>query len=63
MVQGLDTSMFDEGACVGDDTTGCTADMGIDFEDLLDGFGDNEGRVESALHCKHYSLCRLDADG
>ena len=37
--------------------------MRIDLEDLLNGFWDDESRVESALDGKDNSLMALDADG
>lgn len=63
MIQSLNSSVFDEGTSIGDDTTGGTTDMGVDLEDFLDGFGDDEGGVESSLDGEHDSLGALDADG
>lgn len=55
--------MFDQGAGIGDDSTGGAADMRVDFEDLLDGLRHDERGVEPAFDGQDHSLGALDADG
>lgn len=63
MIEGLDTSMFNQSSGIGDDSTGCATDVRVDFKDLFDGFWDDEGGLESAFDCQDDSFCGLDADG
>ncbi len=62
MVQSFNSGMVDQSSCVGDDSTGRTADVLVDFEYFLNAFGYNKGRVESSLYGKDDSLIDLDAD-
>lgn len=55
--------MLDQGPCISNDSTSSTADMRIDLENLLNGFGDNERGVKSAFNGKDDSLVAFDADG
>jgi hypothetical protein len=63
MIEGLHSSVLDERPGVSDDSAGGAADVGVNFEDLLKGLGDDEGGVESAFDCKNNALAALDADG
>ena len=62
MVEGFASGVVDESPGVGDDSTGCAADVLVDFEYFLYAFGYDEGGVESSLHCEDDSLLDLDAD-
>jgi hypothetical protein len=63
VVERLHSPVLNEGSRISDDSTGSTADMRINLEDLLNGLRDDEGRVESALNSEDDSLEALDADG
>lgn len=63
MVEGFDSAVLDQGPCISNDSTSSTADMRIDLENLLNGFGDNERGVKSAFNGKDDSLVAFDADG
>ena len=63
MVEGLHSSVLNEGSRISDDSTGSAADMRIYLEDLLNRLRNNEGRVESALDSEDDSLEALDANG
>ena len=55
--------MLDQSTSISDHSTCCTADMRVNFEDLLDRLRHDKGRVESTLNCQHYSLSALDSNG
>ena len=63
MVEGFNSAMFDESSGIGDDATGCTADVLVNLEDFLDGLRDDEGGLESPLDGEHDAFGALDADG
>lgn len=63
MVECLNARMLNESSSVSDDSTGCAANVRVDFEDFFDGFWDDESGLKSAFDCKHYSFCSFDADG
>lgn len=63
VVEGLNSSVFDESSGISDNTTGSTADVGVDLENLFDWLGDDKSGLESAFDCQDYSFCGLDADG
>jgi hypothetical protein len=63
MVEGFYSSVFNEGSGVGDDSTGGAADVGINLEDFLEGFRNNQGGIKSAFDCKDNTLGGLDSNG
>ena len=50
MVQCLNATVFDQSPRIGDDSTGGTADMRVNLEDLLDRLRHDKRRVESPLN-------------
>jgi len=63
VVEGFHSTVLNEGSRISDDSTGGTADMRIDLEDLLNRFRDNESGVESALDGEDDPFETLDTNG
>lgn len=62
MVQCLNATVFDQSPRIGDDSTGGTADMRVNLEDLLDRLRHDKGRVESPLNGEDNPLSALDSN-
>lgn len=63
MIQCLNSPMLDQGTSIGDDSTCRTANMRVDFEDLLDRLRNDKSRVESTFNGQDNSLSALDSNG